>query len=81
MAMTSEVLEAIEDAFHPAGVVPRLKEANGRVLGFVEVVGSPVFDGLDDIRRQRLLWQSLRKILGPESLRVGPVVLEPTNRG
>ena len=79
--MIAQVLQAIQDAFHPARVEADLKETEGRVYGSVEVLGSSEFDSLDDIRRQRLLWERLRAILGPESTRVGPVVLEPTNRG
>lgn len=76
----SQVLQAIEDAFHPDQVDPHLNEAEGRVYGSVKVVGSEVFDRLDDIRRQQLLWQNLRDILKADATRVGPVLLEPINR-
>ena len=79
--MEAEVLQAIQVAFNPAQTEPHLTEANDRVFGSVRVVGSAIFDELNDVRRQKLLWQKLREILGPRSTRVGPVVLEPTKRG
>jgi hypothetical protein len=66
--MRDEVLLAIENAFHPRDVDPHLTENNGHVIGSVTVVGSDTFDQLDDIRRQRLLWQQLRGILGDRAL-------------
>lgn len=79
--MKQDVLSAIETAFHPQGVEEHLDEKQGRVFGSVKIIGSPTFDALDDIRRQRLFWDQLRLILGPSSTAVGPVVLEPTRRG
>ncbi|HLJ53767.1 MAG TPA: hypothetical protein VKT77_01945 [Chthonomonadaceae bacterium] len=79
--MIDQVLMAIKDAFHPHDVENHLVERGGRVFGSVRVIGSANFDALDDIRRQRLLWQQLRGRLKAEAVRVGPVTLEPTNRG
>jgi hypothetical protein len=80
--MKEQVLQAIEDAFHPQTIVSeRLVETDSRVFGFVRVEGSKVFDDLDDIRRQQRLWDSLGKLLGANAFYVGPIVLEPTRRG
>mgnify|MGYP000904109930 CR=1 FL=1 len=79
--MIEYVLQAIKDAFNPQSVENDLRETNGRVLGSVKVIGSAAFDGLDDARRQQRFWENLRKLLGAESTKVGPVILEPTKRG
>lgn len=79
--MIPQVLEAIEAAFHPAKMEPHLTDHDGRILGSVTVVGSDIFDRLDDLRRQQLLWRHLRELLGAQAICVGPVVLEPTRRG
>jgi len=81
-SMRAQVVQAIHDAFHPSKVDDEnLKEVDGRVFGSAKVIESPVFDGLDDARRQRLFWEHLIKSLGSESTNVGPVILEPTSRG
>ena len=51
VGMIAQVLQAVQDAFHPAHVEHHLRETDGRVYGSVEVVGSSVFDNLDDVRR------------------------------
>ena len=79
--MIPQVLQAVNQAFHPANTVNHLELAQGRVFGSVEVSGSALFDSLDDARRQRLLWDELQAILKDQSVNVGPVVLEPVNRG
>jgi hypothetical protein len=79
--MIEQVLQAIRGAFQPDRMVSHLNETAGRVYGSVDVVGSPIFDSLDDIRRQRLLWQKLDEVLGAQCTQVGPIVLEPINRG
>jgi hypothetical protein len=79
--MIQQVLQAIQQAFAPSQAESHLQEAGGRVFGSVKVIGSQTFDSLDDARRQERLWTYLRQILGPESVRVGPVILEPTKRG
>lgn len=78
--MKEKVLQAVDAAFAPATTEDHLVEAEGRVFGSVTVVGSAKFDSLDDLRRQKLLWQKLRDALGPEAVKIGPVVLEPTQR-
>lgn len=78
--MIPQVLEAVEHAFHPTRTLDNLIESKGRIVGSVTVIGSPIFDDLDDIRRQRLFWERLRSILGYESTSIGPIVLEPTRR-
>ena len=79
--MKPQVLEAIEKAFHPQTTEEHLQEKNGRVFGTVTVIGSPTFDELDDIRRQMRLWEQLSILLGYKATSVGPVVLQPTQRG
>jgi len=79
--MMQQVLQAVEAAFAPQQTENHLQEAGGRVFGSVKVMGSTTFDSLDDARRQRRLWTSLKSILGAESVNVGPVILEPTRRG
>ena len=79
--MITEVLQAIRDAFAPGTVEDHLEERDGRVYGWVNVTGSDEFTELDDIRRQRLFWDQLRKTLGARATAVGPIVLEPTKRG
>jgi len=79
--MEAEVLQAIQDAFNPVDTEPHLTVADDRVFGSVRVLGSAIFDELDDLGRQKLLWRKLREILGARSTRIGPVVLEPTRRG
>lgn len=79
--MTEKVLDAVMKAFATTHVQSELVETGGRVFGSVTVKNSPKFDSLDDLRRQQLLWQKLREELGADALLVGPVVLEPTNRG
>jgi hypothetical protein len=78
--MKSEVLDAIETAFHPAQTEEHLIERNGRVLGSVKVIGSETFNALDDLRRQRRLWDQLWTNLGERALNVGPIVMEPSRR-
>lgn len=79
--MVQQVMTAIRQAFDTDKVEDHLSEANGRVFGRVTVLDSPTFDKLDDVRRQALLWKNLDELLGNESIKVGPVVLEPRNRG
>lgn len=79
--MIPQVLQAINEAFTPQEVEEHLRETKGRVIGSVKVIGSATFDDLDDARRQQFLWKKLQQILGPQSLNVGPIILEPTNRG
>ena len=78
--MIPQVLRAITDAFGPAQIESGLKEDMGRVYGYVKVTGSDLFNDLDDLRRQQLLWTKMRETMGALTTRVGPVVLEPTSR-
>ncbi len=75
--MKKEVLDAVREAFHPSSITDHLEENGGRVFGSVTVEGSKEFDELDGIRRQQRLWRELRSRLGPNSVNVGPIGLEP----
>jgi hypothetical protein len=79
--MVPQVLQEVRDAFEPQDVEEHLKEVNGRVFGTVKVIGSQVFDQLDDVRRQRRLWDNLTRLFGNQWSQVGPIVLEPSKRG
>jgi len=79
--MVQQVLQAAQKAFGTKNVVSHLETRNGRVFGSIEVLQSTQFDNLDDVRRQRRLWDELRALLGPEATQVGPIVMEPRNLG
>lgn len=79
--MIPQVLQAIGNAFPGAQIDEHLRDVGGRVFGSVTVTGSHTFDESVDVRRQQLLWDQLRNILGSDAVKVGPVVLEPTRRG
>ncbi len=80
--MKDQVVEAIRDVFEPSMIdESALTEVDGHVYGTVQVIGSPVFDALDDVRRQHRLWDKLIAVLGGDALNVGPVVLQPGRRG
>lgn len=72
----SIVLEAVITAFETEDVQSELKEKGGRVFGAV-TVNSDKYGRLDMIRRQQELWKVIIDKLGTESVKVGPIVLEP----
>ena len=79
--MIPQVLQAVQTAFGTENVVNHLRERKGRIFGSVEVQGSELFDGLDDVRRQMKLWDELRALMGAQATQVGPIVMEPRNLG
>jgi len=64
-------------AFGATKVETALEERAGRIFGLVTVYGSPAFNKLDNVRRQRALWSQLHSSLGSRVQEIGVIALAP----